>query len=321
MEKVDAYHLLNEAIDNFKKEEYDQARNLIDEALTIDPDIPELHYWRGKIESLDLNQEKMKIAISEYTEALDKKPDYVDALIERGKLYLLEKDYEKARQDLEKALELDPSRKDVYQYLGELELALGNKEKALEYLNKTSKEKDEKFYFTMAQALYNTGKYEEALENINKAIELNKNFPKAYELKSDILKAMGRYEEALDAIEVATKLQPTDSKLFDKKALILFKLSEEEYKKENYLKSVYYLMQGLEINYELKPDFECEKVFEKAIEEFEKSKDYKKIMCCIDYIDLYLEKNKKLKKVKEEAEKKLPLKEKLLKTFKDLYTK
>ena len=321
MEKIDAYHLLNEAIDKFKKEEYDQARNIIDEALTIDPDIPELHYWRGRIESLDLNQEKIKIAISEYTEALDKKPDYVDALIERGKLYLLEKDYEKARQDLEKALELDPNRKDVYQYLGELELALGNKEKALEYLNKTSKEKDEKFYFAMAQALFNVGKYEEALENINKAIELNKNFPKAYELKSDILKAMGRYEEALDAIETAAKLQPTDSKLFDKKALILFKLSEEEYKKQNYLKSVYYLMQGLEINYELKPDFECEKVFEKAIEEFEKNKDYKKIMCCIDYIDLYLEKNKKLKKVKEEAEKKLPFKEKLLKTLKDLYTK
>ncbi|MGC8853102.1 MAG: tetratricopeptide repeat protein [Hydrogenobacter sp.] len=55
----EAYHLLNKAIHHYENENYEMAITLLDEALLLNPDIPEVHYWRGKVATHDLNQESL----------------------------------------------------------------------------------------------------------------------------------------------------------------------------------------------------------------------------------------------------------------------
>ncbi len=59
-------------------------------------------------------------------------------------------------------------------------------------------------------ALSRLGRYEEALDAYNKALEINPQYAKAWYNKGDALYVLNRYEETLEAYEKAVKLDPLD---------------------------------------------------------------------------------------------------------------
>ena len=319
MEKSDAYHILNQAIHNFKKEEYDRARTLIDEALTIDPDLPELHYWRGIIEGMDLNLEKLKIAAAEFTEAIDKNPEYTDAYIERGKIYLLKKRYDKAKQDFEKALQLEPERKEIYKYLAEVYIAEGDKEKALEFMKKSGKEETTEYLLNLAKIFLNTGNYDEALSLVEKVEQKEGQNIDTIELKAKIFEGKKEYQKAVDYYKLAAELKPTQEEYFIKITNLYYQWAEEEYQKGDYVNSAIHIINGLEIHNEILPDFDYIQIFKKAVEQFYKKKEWKKVVACLDYMELHF--NEELGTFAKEMEKKLPLKHKIMKKLNDIYAK
>jgi Flp pilus assembly protein TadD len=75
-------------------------------------------------------------AIQNLTKAINRDPDYVQALATLGSAYLTDKQYDEARKALNKALELAPAFGPAWNNMCLLELELGNIEKAREYAAK-----------------------------------------------------------------------------------------------------------------------------------------------------------------------------------------
>ena len=70
-------------------------------------------------------------------------------------------------------------------------------------------------------ALYISGRYEEALQACDKALELNPDNSKAWSNKGKVLRCLGRSEDALQAFDKAIELDPNDSKNWDNKGAAL----------------------------------------------------------------------------------------------------
>lgn len=325
---VDAYHLLNKAIYHYQNENYEMAITLLDEAILLNPELAELHYWRGKVATHDLNQESLDVAITLFSEAIRIKPDYADAYFERGKVYVQKGEFKEGKIDLLEAVKLNPNLKEAYSLLAQIELIEGNDEKAMEYLNKiTHKEGDDRYYYSLGKILYNAGKYQQAIEQFNKTIEKNKYFVDAYVYKAHSLAKLGLYEDAIDNLKKAVILVPEEIAYFLDMAKYYFELGKEKAKQGEDVKASEYFVKGLQIDYNLKLEPQYIKVIENAIKKLFEDKDYKRGLELLDQLELlikepeYSESKSQFEEVKKEVLKKLPLKQKITKFIMDIYTK
>lgn len=79
------------------------------------------HAFKQACEGIELLKEKEAgKAIKKFTSALELDQDCVEALVGRGCLYANDKKYKLAMEDLEEALEIDPSHKNAKIYLDEI---------------------------------------------------------------------------------------------------------------------------------------------------------------------------------------------------------
>jgi tetratricopeptide (TPR) repeat protein len=72
------------------------------------------------------------------------------------------------------------------------------------------------------------GRYEEAFQAIDKALELNPDNYGVWKNKGDVLKELGRYEEALQAIDKALELSPAHYDAWDMKKTVLDRLLDRQ---------------------------------------------------------------------------------------------
>jgi tetratricopeptide (TPR) repeat protein len=74
--------------------------------------------------------------------------------------------------------------------------------------------------FSQGNAFYDRGKYAQALERYNKAIELNPSSEAAYANKGSALRMLRRYPEALMALDKAIALNPDDVWAYDERGSV-----------------------------------------------------------------------------------------------------
>lgn len=79
----------------------------------------EIYNFQGEV---NLGKNNIKQAVRDFSHALEINPNYVDALINRGSAYILQKQYNTALIDFNLALELDDSRAEIYNVRGEVYL-------------------------------------------------------------------------------------------------------------------------------------------------------------------------------------------------------
>ncbi len=330
------YELIEKAKKDFEGENYEMAIVFLDDALTLDPDVPEIYFWRGKLATVDLNDETVETAIAEFTQAINLRPDYWEAYFERGKVHLYFGRLDEAEEDFKKALEINPEFEEAYSYLAQIELMRGNDEKALQYLDKVSKEKDYKYYYNLGKVLYNAGSYEAAVEAMTKALEENKYLVDGYYTRAKAYEALEKYKEALEDLKAAVTLMPEEKKFFNTMAEVYFKKAKQLADRGEKRKAADYFIEGLKINYNLDIGKEYEKLFEEAAVEAMKEGDYKG---AIDYLEFaervienqftdrklsyeeYYRKKADIESLTKEAIKGLPLKERILKKLNDIYAK
>lgn len=324
----EAYHLLNKAIYHYENDNFETTITLLDEALLIDPDIPEVHYWRGKVATHDLNQESLEVAIVEFSEAIRLKPDYADSYFERGKVYLQKGEFEEAKKDLLEAIKLNPKIKEAYSLLAQIELIHGNDNEAMNYLEKVShQEGDDRYYYSLGKILYNAGKYQKAIEQFNKTLEKNKYFVDAYVYKAHSLAKLGNYEEAIENLRKAVILVPEEIDYFLDIAKYYFEIGKQKAKEGKNIESAENFVKGLQIDYNLKIEKEYIPVIMKAVEELLEKKNYKESLDLLDQLELivkepeYFEFKDNFDKLKKQVLKSLPLKDKVIKFITDIYTK
>lgn len=124
------------------------------------------------------NDGKSAEAIAKFEEAVAAKPDLTAGYEALAKKYLQVKNYDKAIDRANKALEIDSDNQDMFSVLADSYAAKGDKAKAAEYRKKLPA--DASAMFNEAARLINSGKDGEAEPLLKGAIAANDKFAQAY---------------------------------------------------------------------------------------------------------------------------------------------
>jgi tetratricopeptide (TPR) repeat protein len=204
-------------------------------------------------------------AIQLFSQSLELDPSFAPALFYRGMAQFKLGRYEEAIKDFDKLYNLDSSSAIIHAYKGFAYRQLGREEESLQAFNRYVKSRDslnsldykligkaqlktgdidgaitnfeqalkkttgESEYFYLFRALYANASYEEALVQINNAIDLNNNFYGYFINRGNTQLMLGKFNDALTDYDYALQLEPgvPDSYFLRARALDTLKRHEE----------------------------------------------------------------------------------------------
>ncbi|MCR4395499.1 MAG: tetratricopeptide repeat protein [Candidatus Saccharicenans sp.] len=181
-----------------------------------------------------LNNNNLDEAIKYFNKSLSLDPKNHLAWNALGLAQSIKGNFEASVQAFRKALEANPQFTEARNNLGTIYFELGQYDKAeAEYRqalldpNYTSRELP---YYNLARLFFVQEKYDEAYDNVQKAIQVKNRFAMAHNLRGLILEKTGDLEEAVVAFEQAVKIVPEDT-------TFLFNLARAQYDTGQYRKS------------------------------------------------------------------------------------
>lgn len=212
---------------------------------------------------------RFKEAIESYTRALELAPDDEKAWFYRGQAREHLRQYEDAIVDFQQVLRIKPDHAFALESLGGLFKTVGKREEAVacfiartlicaKYMNpsnisiileviaeqlRASSYRERDGYdalYSLGNMLRDLGEVETALTFYDKALELNENFPNAWEERGRALFTLDRLQDAVDSFERALLIREYDPDTWSRwrQALLLLGFSEAQVteKKEALLK-------------------------------------------------------------------------------------
>ncbi len=202
---LDALHLL--AVVQSRLGKRDKALVSYDRALKVRPDYVEALFNRG----VTLHElERFEEALASYDSALKLRPDFAEALSNRGNALKELKRFDEALASYDRALKVRPA------YLA----ALFNRANTLKELKRfdealASYDRALKLRPDFAEALSNRGNilqelklFDAALASYDSALKVRPNFAEALSNRGNTLQELKRFDEALASYENAITLQP-----------------------------------------------------------------------------------------------------------------
>lgn len=157
-------------------DQYSEAEEALETALSVWPDEPEWHTWAAKMAEKHGDLQK---AAKEWEQTLQLRSGRLDDLLETGRIYILLNTAERAIEVLEQAVRLAPERDDVW--------------------------------VRMADAYLKAGKVPEALQAAQKAGNLNPDSVRPLLLSGEISLMLGKIEAAHEYARAAYAKNPADS--------------------------------------------------------------------------------------------------------------
>jgi len=173
-------------------------------AIELDPiGAVDYHVWRG---DLFMECDDNDKAIDDFTEAINRKPDFAYAHSRRASAYWSKRDTEAALADFTRAIEIDPDwlwvrngRGLVHADRGEHDAAVADYDEAMRLNSKHGPT-----FEYRGESYYKLGRKAEALADFNEAIRLNPDSPRLYNRRAmfhyynrDYIKAIRDHTEAL----------------------------------------------------------------------------------------------------------------------------
>lgn len=163
--------------------------------------------------------EQIMMRIRQYEAERHYHPLDVSLSFKVGLLYLQLKDYKQAQKCFEDALEKDPSARrltNIHLYMGVTKLLLGCLHESIEYLNTQKKTKASRYevFLLSAIACHNLGKTDEAISDINAAVELERNTVNSLTARAMIYEKDNRYiDAAISDYEEVARREPNNGSI------------------------------------------------------------------------------------------------------------
>ena len=174
-----------------------------------------------------LSRKDYKDALAQFDRALASNPAYAAALAGKGQTYLAMNDRQQALAAFDAALAADPgltsirSAADVLRFQG-LQGGVAGARRAAEdgrladarrgYQEAIQASPQSPFlHRELAIVERRDGQLPAALQQIQRAIELDANDPRNFVVQADVLEAMGQFEQAATALTTAAALEPSDA--------------------------------------------------------------------------------------------------------------
>lgn len=137
-------------------------------------------------------------------------------LLADGVIALDMQDFEAAAASFKKALELEPGNKEFQYYLAVAYVRLKKDDEALQIFESLIERDPKNYfkaYFDIAGVYSRNGKYQKALEVLNRAEEANPENARVYLEKGYVYKNLKAYDESIRCFERARELDPKETQL------------------------------------------------------------------------------------------------------------
>ena len=202
---------------------------LYDDIINIDKNNLESHY--KKLEYLQSLNGRQKEIINCCNEILNIDSNNIKALYTIADEYRKQADKTSNEDDYKKALEYYNKVKSIDENYNNVQYY---EEYCLDKINYNDNlQKEIKYYYDKAEAFFELGKYQEALNCADKAISLDEKYYKSYYFKGCLLKNIENYNEAIECFDKAIEINDKDTDSYYNKAVILFELGRYEEKEFN----------------------------------------------------------------------------------------
>jgi len=201
----------------FNKSNHLEALESYEKAIQIDPD--NMTAWNGKsmvLEALSMQTYSKILNLSETK--LAKNPQDIGALQTSAMALASLGNREESNQFLKKAIDVydreikdNPKNATAWFCKAGLISILNGSEEAISAYDKVIELNGSKMIdalITKGNILLNLGRYNESLDTIDKAIQLDPENPSVWYEKATYYNILGKYNESLDAYEMITKLEP-----------------------------------------------------------------------------------------------------------------
>jgi len=146
----------------FNLDQFEEAENLLKKSLKLDPELADAYYFMGNIEYMNY---KTNSALKYYQKAIELRKGYRDAIYMYAAASAELENYSEAILNYERVLEIDPNLESAKYNIAVIYLVNEQYEKAnvlLSEINPKLLPKEVDFYFYQAEALYFSGKEEDA---------------------------------------------------------------------------------------------------------------------------------------------------------------
>lgn len=227
---------LSRGIAQVNEGRYDQAISIFDQILRETPTYPEALIGRGTAYAF---QRELDSAISDFTKAIDSNPSAGEAWKRRGQARAALGEFVEAIDDLTKALEFEPDSPDILHERGIVNFKFKDYDSAVEDLSTCVKrdKKNSSAHTYLGLTLSAVGEYKRAedehllgikydgsfldswahlsqlyldlaypekmLDNLQKVLQIDSRFSKAYHLRGILYHGMGRHRSAIKELSIA----------------------------------------------------------------------------------------------------------------------
>jgi tetratricopeptide (TPR) repeat protein len=228
---LDALDLL--ALTQSKLGKNNAALDNYDRLLAIRPDYPEALSNRGNaLQALGRFDE----ALDSYDRALALRPEFADALNNRGNALQALGRFDEALRSYEQAIQIRPDDAVTLNNHGNALQALGRLDEALKSYKQALEIRPD-----YAEAFNNRGialrelkRFDEALKNYERALEIRPDYPEAFNNRGVTLHELARFDEALESYERAIAIRPEFIEALNNQGITLQKLARFERALERY---------------------------------------------------------------------------------------
>ncbi|MDO7021373.1 tetratricopeptide repeat protein, partial [Brachyspira innocens] len=225
---LESYYKKLEYLKSLDNREEDIIK-LYDDIINLDKNNLESHY--KKLEYLQSLNGRQKEIIDCCNEILNIDSNNIKALYIIADEYRKQADKTSNEDDYKKALEYYNRVKSIDENYNNVQYY---EEYCLEKINYNDNlQKEIKYYYDKAEAFFELGKYQEALNCADKAVSLDEKYYKSYCFKGSLLKNIEHYDEAIECFDKAIEINDKDTDSYYNKALILFELGRYEEKEFN----------------------------------------------------------------------------------------
>lgn len=174
-----------------------------------------------------LQNGKYDEAIRYFQKSLSLKTNFDLALNAMGLALFMKGEFQQAVTYFEKCLQVNPGFTEARNYLGSIYQEMGMLDKAEQEYRKAIVDETYKSrelpYYNLARLYYSQGKDEEALELVEKSININNRMIMSLNLRGVILERLGRIDEAIASYSAALQIAPDDINLNYNLAVAYFK--------------------------------------------------------------------------------------------------
>ncbi|MBE9225193.1 tetratricopeptide repeat protein [Phormidium sp. LEGE 05292] len=210
-----------------KLQKYEEAQKSYEEALKIKSEYSQAWYERGlALEKLNRDE----LAQESLIKAIEIQPNYAEAWYNLGEIRIKEKKFQEAYICLTKATEIKPDYSEFWYKLGVVLNQLKQPKKALIALNKALEIESNyvEAWIEHGSTLAELKQNEEALVSFNKALEINSESAEAWQKRGYILGELKRYDEAIASLDKAIQIKSDYAEAWYQRGVILAKLNNDD---------------------------------------------------------------------------------------------